>query len=1250
MADGVLPFVRGLDLTNNDFKELAFPKRVADMSNLRWLKLNKAGLETLPDELSHLPKLEHLSVKENKLNNIHGDLSTLKHLRVINARNNELKNSGIPGDIFGLEDLLTVDFSYNQLHEVPPELENAKALIVLSLSNNKISVIPNQLFINLIDLIYLDLSDNCLETIPPQLRRLVNLQTLILNNNPLLHAQLRQLPSLAQLHTLHLKNTQRTIMNFPNKLEGLANLADLDLSHNDLPRVPEPVYLISSLKRVNLSHNAITELSSLIDTWTQLEHLNVSRNQLTSLPVALCKLVKIKRLFLNGNNINFEGLPTGIGKLYNLEVFMAAYNQLECIPEGLCRCIKLRKLILHSNRLFTLPEGIHFLTNLDELDVRNNPELEMPSKPVPDELGSGAEFYNIDFSLQNQLRIATGAPLPPQPSHKDAYARKLRMRGRRHHSQSDGLKGMVEDAEEKKATGRNKKLGKRQESTEEPAEKTVKGRKWNEALVKPNLNYHDFFDDQTGQEIGMQVWQIENFLPVHVDEDFYGKFYEADCYIILKTELDETDQLFWQIYYWIGKDASLDKKACSAIHAVNLRNFLGAETRTIREEQGDESEEFHELFDNDIAYIEGGTASGFYSVEDQIYITRLFRLLKDKRVLLEPVLPDVSSLDPTFTFILDAGLKIYIWSGAKAKRTTKTKARLFVEKINKNERKNKAEIIMCMTGDEPGEFWRLLNGRPAEGTITVKEEYSVDPKRPNIYKVALGLGYLELPQVELPGGVLSQKLLDTKNVYIMDCNTEIFVWIGRKSARLVRAAAMKLSQELCSMIERPSFSIVTRTLQGAESQLFKSKFVGWDDVLAVDYTRSAETVSKLSKQLGTTNITSKDAQDKLKQVAKVDLSALFTTRQQPIPDSEQQQLVEEWNEDLDGMECFVLEGKKFVRLPEDEIGHFYSGDCYVFLCRYWVPVETPEGEEEEEDEPVEQEEDFQCVVYFWQGRDANQMGWLTFTFSLQKKFEVLFGEKLEVVKTHQQQENPKFLAHFKGKFIIHSGKRKEPIPEGEKPKPELYHIRSNGGILAKRVIQIEANACHLNSEFCYILKVPFENYAEDGIIYVWIGGKVTEADAEHAKELGQEIWDSGYTIQIINEGEEPENFFWVALGGRKDHDKDADYLNYCRLFRCSNEKGYFSVSEKCTDFCQDDLAGDDVMILDTGHEVFVWMGMESSDVEKKLGIKSAQVYIQHLLQLQSGPIRKLRLTLKAQEGHLFKRCFHGWGQFHKTKY
>lgn len=51
-----------------------------------------------------------------------------------------------------------------------------------------------------------------------------------------------------------------------------------------------------------------------------------------------------------------------------------------------------------------------------------------------------------------------------------------------------------------------------------------------------------------------------------------------------------------------------------------------------------------------------------------------------------------------------------------------------------------------------------------------------------------------------------------------------------------------------------------------------------------------------------------------------DLAALFTPRQPPMSSSEAQQLMDEWNDDLETMEAFVLEGKKFVRLPEEELG------------------------------------------------------------------------------------------------------------------------------------------------------------------------------------------------------------------------------------------------------------------------------------------------------------------------------------------
>lgn len=53
---------------------------------------------------------------------------------------------------------------------------------------------------------------------------------------------------------------------------------------------------------------------------------------------AICKLTKLKKLYLNSNKLDFDGLPSGIGKLTSLEEFMAANNNLELIPESLCRC------------------------------------------------------------------------------------------------------------------------------------------------------------------------------------------------------------------------------------------------------------------------------------------------------------------------------------------------------------------------------------------------------------------------------------------------------------------------------------------------------------------------------------------------------------------------------------------------------------------------------------------------------------------------------------------------------------------------------------------------------------------------------------------------------------------------------------------------------------------------------------------------------------------------------------------------
>lgn len=385
------------------------------MNNLKWLKLNHTQLDLIPHQVAQLNNLESLTITHNNLVSLHGEFSRISRMKVLNCRRNQLKSDAIPGSFFAKNlNLLVLDLSHNNYTEIPEEVQFNKQLLVLNLSHNNIDTLPTSLFMNLSDLIHLDLSHNKLETIPPQLRRLTQLQTLILNDNPLVLNQIRQLTSLINLRTLHLRSTQRNPKNLLTSLETLENLVDIDLGDNDLSKVPSLLYSLPNLKRINLSDNKITSLPGDIgDFWKSLETLNLARNELRSLPASLCKMSKLRHLYLSQNLLDFDGIPPGIGKLCNLEVFDASYNNLEVIPEGVVRCGRLKKLILSSNRLITLPDAIHLLCDIEKLDLADNPDLIMPPKPPEYQYiskGSGIEFYNIDFSLSTQLRLVGANP------------------------------------------------------------------------------------------------------------------------------------------------------------------------------------------------------------------------------------------------------------------------------------------------------------------------------------------------------------------------------------------------------------------------------------------------------------------------------------------------------------------------------------------------------------------------------------------------------------------------------------------------------------------------------------------------------------------------------------------------------------------------------------------------------------------------------------------------------------------------
>lgn len=51
------------------------------------------------------------------------------------------------------------------------------------------------------------------------------------------------------------------------------------------------------------------------------------------------------------------------------------------------------------------------------------------------------------------------------------------------------------------------------------------------------------------------------------------------------------------------------------------------------------------------------------------------------------------------------------------------------------------------------------------------------------------------------------------------------------------------------MMERGSQATVTRVQEGTELQIFKAKFPAWDEVIPVDFTRTAESVMKTGADL-----------------------------------------------------------------------------------------------------------------------------------------------------------------------------------------------------------------------------------------------------------------------------------------------------------------------------------------------------------------------------------------------------------------
>ncbi|ORX45445.1 actin depolymerizing protein [Piromyces finnis] len=345
-------------------------------------------------------------------------------------------------------------------------------------------------------------------------------------------------------------------------------------------------------------------------------------------------------------------------------------------------------------------------------------------------------------------------------------------------------------------------------------------------LEKLNLDSDDVKKDwgNAGSKVGLKIWRIENFKVVPWPENDYGKFYSGDSYIILNSYKEgESEKLYHDIHFWLGSNTSQDEAGTAAYKTVELDNYLGTSPVQHRELQGSESRLFISYFKNFII-LNGGVDSGFNIVKPVEYKPQLFHIKSVGSTLTVTSVPLSSdSLNSEDVFVLDQGLKIYQWNGCKAAGSEKHKAMEFTSNL-KSERSGKPEIKVFEQDDSDATpFWDGIGGKG-----TIKEESSTnkiettDDKEKILIRLSNASGNLEFN--EEARGSISLSMLDTNDVFVIDAQNEVFIWIGKNSNVKEKTNSFQYAMDYVKKTGKPSYIPITRVVEGNENAHFKSFF------------------------------------------------------------------------------------------------------------------------------------------------------------------------------------------------------------------------------------------------------------------------------------------------------------------------------------------------------------------------------------------------------------------------------------------
>ncbi|KAG0473447.1 hypothetical protein HPP92_015304 [Vanilla planifolia] len=591
-----------------------------------------------------------------------------------------------------------------------------------------------------------------------------------------------------------------------------------------------------------------------------------------------------------------------------------------------------------------------------------------------------------------------------------------------------------------------------------------------------------------GAKAGLEVWCLENLRAVPIPKSLHGKFFSGSAYIVLRTFVLRNGNYQHDIHYWLGKNAEMHDSNMASDKALELDAALGSRAVHYREVQGSETEKFLSYFKPCIIPVEGVFTSKLQGNGNEAFRLTMFFLQRDHAV-----------------------------------------------------RVQEAEDGKFVGDSDAGEFWNLFGGYAPIARELPDTRQTEKYSSAKLFWVNKGkLVLLDTPSLDVT-------LLNSDRCYLLDCDAEIFVWMGRTTLVSERKTAISTIEEFMHQQDRSASIQTTFLTEGSETAKFKSHFCNWPQTVTPSlYIEGRGKVAAIFKHQG------------------------YDVKE--IPEDDCRPII-----DINGtLRVWRVNGHDVTPIAAVEQTVLYSGECYIIKYTFSA---------------IDKDNN---LFYAWLGCNSTLEDRVD-AISLMTRITHSIKAPYVMAQVSEGKEPQLFFTVFKC-LIIFKGRStsgyKFSVMEqcttdeiSDQDKLALFRVQGSSPT-SMQAIQVDPVSGSLNSSYCYILQDQVSSFT-------WLGSLSSPMDHELVDRLLDQISPLKQFISV-REGSEPD-VFWNMIGGKGDYPKEKVIKQHDEdphLFTCVFEEGDFKGKE-IFNYAQDDLTTEDIILLDCHNEIYIWVGQHA---------------------------------------------------------